>query len=268
MTEPWLEISEGEAWLSGKPVLRNLNLQLRLGEPTTILGPNGAGKSSLVKLIDRSLHPIVQPHSQFRLFGQTNVNLWDLRRHIGVLNSELEQRFPQALPAAEVVLSNFFGSMRLGRDQVPTAQQQQVARNLMQRLGLETILNQRYGDLSDGQRRRLLIGRALVHDPDVLVLDEPSRALDLRACHQLMDCLRQLCRRGTTVVQVTHRIETILPEMERVLFLNHGTICADGSPEDMLSADRLSDLFSTPLSVVESGGFRQVLPDGTTWDAW
>ena len=68
MTEPWLEISEGEAWLSGKPVLRNLNLQLRLGESTTILGPNGAGKSSLVKLIDRSLHPIVQPHSQFRLF--------------------------------------------------------------------------------------------------------------------------------------------------------------------------------------------------------
>ena len=138
----------------------------------------------------------------------------------------------------------------------------------MQRLGLGTILNQRYGDLSDGQRRRLLIARALVHDPDVLVLDEPSRALDLRACHQLIDCLRQLCRRVTTVVQVTHRIDTILPEMERVLFLNNGTVCADGSPEDMLSADRLSDLFSTPLTVVESGGFRQVLPDGTTWDAW
>ena len=69
-------------------------------------------------------------------------------------------------------------------------------------------------------------------------------------------------------MQVTHRIDTILPEMERVLFLNNGTVCADGSPEHMLSADRLSDLFSTPLTVVESGGFRQVLPDGTTWDAW
>ena len=69
-------------------------------------------------------------------------------------------------------------------------------------------------------------------------------------------------------MQVTHRIDTIIPEMERVLFLNNGTINADGRPEDMLRADRLSDLFSTPLSVVESGGFRQVLPDGTTWDAW
>ena len=268
MGELWLEISHGEAWLSGQPVLRDLNLQLRLGESTTILGPNGAGKSSLVKLIDRSLHPIVQPQSHFRLFGQTNVNLWDLRRHIGVLNSELEQRFPQAAPAIEVVLSGFFGSMRLGRDQVPTATQQQVARTLTQRLGLETINHQPYGALSDGQRRRLLIARALVHDPDVLVLDEPSRALDLRACHQLLACLRQLCRQGTTVVQVTHRIDTIIPEMERVLFLKNGTINADGRPEDMLSADRLSDLFSTPLSVVESGGFRQVLPDETTWDAW
>ena len=124
MGELWLEISNGEAWLSGQPVLRDLNLQLRLGESTTILGPNGAGKSSLVKLIDRSLHPIVQPQSHFRLFGQTNVNLWDLRRHIGVLNSELEQRFPQAAPALEVVLSGFFGSMRLGRDQVPTGTHQ------------------------------------------------------------------------------------------------------------------------------------------------
>ena len=158
--------------------------------------------------------------------------------------------------------------MRLGRDQVPTATQQQVARTLTERLGLETINHQPYGALSDGQRRRLLIARALVHDPDVLVLDEPSRALDLRACHQLIACLRQLCRQGTTVVQVTHRIDTIIPEMERVLFLNNGTINADGRPEDMLRADRLSDLFSTPLSVVESGGFRQVLPDGTTWDAW
>ena len=268
MAEPWLEISNGEAWLNRKTVLRNLNLRLHLGESTTILGPNGAGKSSLVKLIDRTLLPIVQPHSYLRLFGRTNVNLWDLRRRIGVLNSELELRFPPAAAALEVVLSGLFGSMRLGRDQVPTTQQQQVARNLMQRLGLDSILDQPYRELSDGQRRRLLIARALVHEPEVLVLDEPSRALDLQASHQLIHCLRQLCRQGTTLVQVTHRIDTIIPEMKRVLFLQDGTISADGTPENMLTAERLSRLFSTPLTVVESGGFRQVLPDPTTWDAW
>ena len=102
----------------------------------------------------------------------------------------------------------------------------------------------------------------------MLVLDEPSRALDLQASHQLIHCLRQLCRQGTTLVQVTHRIDTIIPEMKRVLFLQDGTISADGTPENMLTAERLSGLFSTPLTVVKSGGFRQVLPDPTTWDAW
>ena len=114
--------------------------------------------------------------------------------------------------------------------------------------------------LSDGQKRRLLIARALVHEPEVLVLDEPSRALDLKACHQLLSTLRQLCRQGTTVVQVTHRIDTIVPEMQRVLFLSGGQIVGDGAPDEMLQETPLSTLFDTPLQVVHAGGFRQVLP--------
>ena len=272
-SEAWLEIANGEAWLSGKPVLRNLNLKLWLGESTTILGPNGAGKSSLVKLIDRSLHPIVRPQAELRLFGQTNVKLWDLRQRIGVVTTELEGRFPPSAAAREVVSSGYFGSMRLGRDQLPTAEQHQRCLTLLERLGLGAIAEQPYGSLSDGQRRRLMIARALVHEPEVLVLDEPSRALDLKACHQLIACLRQLCRQGTTVLQVTHRIDTIIPEMGRVLFLRDGSISADGPPQSMLTGNQLSDLFSTPLSVVESGGFRQVLPqssdsDALTSDAW
>ena len=267
-SESWLEIANGEAWRSGRPVLRDLNLKLWLGESTTILGPNGAGKSSLVKLIDRSLHPIVEPQAHLRLFGQNSVNLWDLRRRIGVVSTELEQRFPPTAPALEVVLSGLFGSMRLGFDQRPTPDQHNHADSLMQQLGLGPISHQAYAELSDGQRRRLLIARALVHGPEVLVLDEPSRALDLRACHQLMGCLQRLCRNGTTVVQVTHRIDTIIPEMKRVLFLKDGRICGDGPPETMLIGSQLSQLFSTPLTVVESGGFRQVLPNGPISDAW
>ena len=94
----------------------------------------------------------------------------------------------------------------------------------------------------------------------MLVLDEPSRALDLKACHQLLDTLRQLCRNGTTVVQVTHRIDTIIPEMERVLFLRDGRLCGDGPPEQQLRDQPLSQLFGTPLRVLEHEGFRQVLP--------
>ena len=114
--------------------------------------------------------------------------------------------------------------MGLGRDQVPSTAQREHSDRLLEQLDLHSIAEQRYGTLSDGQKRRLLIARALVHEPEVLVLDEPSRALDLKACHQLLHTLRQLCHQGTTVVQVTHRIDTIVPEMKRVLFLSSGRI--------------------------------------------
>ena len=105
-----------------------------------------------------------------------------------------------------------------------------------------------------------MIARALVHHPKVLVLDEPSRALDLQSCHQLLAILRGLIRAGTTVVQITHRVDTIVPEMERVLFLAQGQIVGDGSPREMLRPVELSELFKTPLNVVEAHGFRQILP--------
>ena len=258
--EAWFDIKDGEAWLGGQPVLRDLSLQLRLGESTTVLGPNGAGKSSLVKLIDRSLHPIVKPTAHLKLFGASTVNLWRLRRRLGVVTSELEQRIPARCPAREVVQCGLFGSMGLGRDQVPSTAQREHSDRLLEQLDLQSIAEQRFGTLSDGQKRRLLIARAMVHDPEVLVLDEPSRALDLKACHQLLHTLRQLCRQGTTVVQVTHRIDTIVPEMQRVLFLSSGRIVGDGCPEAMLQDNPLSKLFETPLQVVHANGFRQVLP--------
>ena len=259
-TETWLDLRNVEAWLGNRPVLHNLNLQLKLRQSTTVLGPNGAGKSSLVKLIDRSLYPIVRRDSHLRLFGSETVNLWALRSRLGVVSSDVEQRLHPKTAVEEVVVSSFFGATRLGRDQHPSPVQWQQARDLLDQLQLNGIRERCYGELSDGQRRRLLIARSLVHKPEVLVLDEPSRALDLQACHQLMAILRGLIQAGTSVVQVTHRVDTIVPEMERVLFLKQGTIVGDGTTEDMLRPKELSQLFSTPLEVVEKNGFRQVLP--------
>ena len=259
-TNNWLEIRHGEAWLGGAPVLHDINLDLKLGESTTVLGPNGAGKSCLVKLIDRSLHPIVQEQAYLHLFGRSTVNLWQLRQRLGVLSTPMEERIPGAISGLDVVLAGFFGSTRLGLDQNPSSEQRIRAIKVLEQLDLQAISDHPYGRLSDGQRRRLLIARALVHEPDVLVLDEPSRALDLKGCHQLMHTLRDLCRHGTTLVQVTHRIDTIIPEMKRVLFLDKGRIVGDGTPAEMLTSTKLSALYGTALTVVEAHGFRQVLP--------
>ena len=183
---------------------------LRLGESTTVLGPNGSGKSTLVKLIERRLHPVVKQDSWLRLFGEELIPLQQLRQRIGVVNSELDERIPAQLTAHDVVLSGLFGSTRLGQHQQTSSDNHRAVQRRLEELNLIELENRQYCQLSDGEKRRLLIARALIHHPEVLILDEPARALDLRACHQMLEMIRAFCRMGVTVVQVTHRIDLSL----------------------------------------------------------
>ena len=260
-SKPWFEALNVNVKLQRKIFFNNLSLSLRLGESTAVLGPNGAGKSTLARLIDRTIYPIVKPGSHLKLFGRELVNIWNLRQKIGILTTDLETRFLPMTTGQDVVLSSFFGSTRLERDQIPSQQQMESVQTLLDRLQLAPILAERFGELSDGQRRQLMLARAMVHQPDVLVLDEPTRALDLQACHQLLRNLRTLCRSGTTLLMITHRIDTILPEIQRVLFLKGGEIINDGKPSKLFDSKSLSDLYSTPLSIIHHQGFYQVLPD-------
>ena len=258
---PYLELENVSAYLGERRVFDGLNLELNLGEQTAVLGPNGAGKSALVKLISREIYPLVVPGSSLKVFGSSTVNLWELRRRLGLVSSDLQGRYKPQIPGLDVVLSGWFGSVGLGRDQEPTTAQRQHAVELMDELGLSALINERFGELSEGQRRRLLIARALVHGPEVLVLDEPTNALDLKAKHQLLDLLRQLAQQGTTILLVTHQIEAIIPEISRCVLLEQGQVIGDGTSRAVLQNKTLSRLFGTPLKVIEANGYRQVLPD-------
>ena len=260
MNDIWFDANNVEAWLGGRPVIHDLCLKLRIKESTTILGPNGAGKSTIVNLINRNLYPLAKPNSHLKLFDQTTINIWQLRSSLGLASSDLETRFSPRIKAKELILSGFFGSTRLGRDQIPNAQQLAKSESLLHQLNLDAFAGQSFGQLSDGQRRRLMIARALVHNPKVLVLDEPCRALDLKACHQLLDAMRKLCHQGTTLLVITHCIDTIIPEMSRILLVQQGRLVADGTPKQLLLDHKLSDLFDTPLRVLEHKGYKQVLP--------
>ena len=258
--KPYLELEGIAAHLGERRVFENLTLQLNLGEHSVVLGPNGAGKSALVKLISREIYPIVQSGSSLKLFDSRTVNLWQLRQRIGLVSSDLERLYNPMVTAADVVLSGCFGSVGIGRSQTPTAAMQQRVDELMEQLGLMALQQECFGQLSEGQRRRLLIARALVHRPDVLVLDEPTNALDLKARNQLLSLMRQLSRSGTTLLLVTHQIEAIIPEIQRCLMLKAGQLVADGPSEQVLTSSTLSDLFDTPLQLLEANGYRQVLP--------
>jgi iron complex transport system ATP-binding protein len=258
--DPYLELQAVEAWLGPRRVFDNLSLLLHRGENTVILGPNGAGKSALIKLVSREIYPVVKPGSNLRLFGSETVNLWDLRARIGLVSRDLQAGYVPGVSAQDVVLSGFFGSVGIGPSQHPSPEQRERVRELMVRLRLESLAERPYRHLSDGQRTRLLLARALVHDPQVLVLDEPTAGLDLRAKHQLLIDLRELAQAGTTLLLVTHQIESIIPEISRCVLLREGAVVADGPAAELLDEAPLSALFETPLQVITAGGYRQVLP--------
>jgi len=257
---PYLELTAVETWLGPRPVFTDLSLELRSGEHTAVLGPNGSGKSSLVRLITRELYPVVRPGSGLRLFGSSTVNLWELRRRIGLVSHDLHTAYSGRVRAADVVLSGFFGSVGIGRSQQPSAGQRARVAELLEQLELAALAERPYGELSDGQKRRLLLARALVHDPEVLVLDEPTNGLDLRSRHQLLGLLRQLARSGTTLLLVTHDLSVIVPEIQRLVLLREGRLVGDGPASELLRDGPLSALFGTPLRLLSANGYHQVVP--------
>lgn len=258
--KPYLELEAIEAWLGPRPVFDDLSLRLHLGEHTAVLGPNGSGKSSLIRLLTRQIYPVVKPGSSLRVFGSETVNLWQLRRRLGLVSMDLQTSTLGHVSTHDVVLSGCFGSNGLGRPQQPTADQRQRTAELLAQLDLSELARRPFHQLSQGQQRRALLGRALVHRPELLVLDEPLDGLDLRARHQLLATLRQLATGGTTLLLVTHQIETVLPEMQRCVLLQRGRVLADGPSDQLLRDEPLSQLFATPLRVLEANGYRQVLP--------
>lgn len=257
---PYLELQRVVAWQGPRPVLQGLDLQLNLGEHTVVLGPNGAGKSALIKLLSRELYPVVEPGSSLRLFGNATVNLWELRRRIGHVSADLQATYRPQTAAEEVVLSGWFGSVGIGGHHQASVMQRERAQELLERMGLAGLERRPLGELSDGQRRRVLLARALVHQPELLVLDEPTNGLDPQARHLLLEILRQLAGSGTTLLLVTHHLEAVIPEVSRAVLLKGGRLEADGSVEELLRSEPLSRLFGTPLQVVQRGGWRQLLP--------
>lgn len=257
---PYLELKAVDAYLGPRLVFENLNLRLLVGENTVILGPNGSGKSALIKLLSREIYPVVKTGSSLRIFGEETVNLWDLRGRIGMVSSDLHAHYGGSITASDVVLSGFFGSVGIGRSQQPSAGQRKRVEEIISQLRLEEVAERAYGQLSDGQRLRLLLARAMIHKPQVLVLDEPSNGLDLKSKHELLESLRTLAHCGTTLLLVTHQIETIIPEISRCILLSRGKVFGDGPIDELLQDDPLSNLFNTPLKVYKISGYHQVLP--------
>lgn len=260
LKEPIFEITNAKVWRGETLALRDFTLSLRHGESVAILGPNGAGKSSFLKLLTGEVRPEADPASQCRLFGEDLWSLEELRHRIGVVMPEEVARFHPEETTRDAVLSSLRGAYGRTRDMRFSRDDQESARISMDLMGVTHLADRSFGTLSSGEKRRILIARALVHQPQVLVLDEPSTALDFAAAIQLTGTLRTLLNAGRDLILVTHHPAEIPPEIDRVILLREGRVFADGRKRKTITAALMSELYQVDLHVTWSHGWCDVRP--------
>lgn len=240
-----------------KYVLRDFSLQIRRGEHVALLGPNGSGKSTLIKAITREIYPVDRKGMRFQLLGQDDWDVNDLRGHFGIvaldqLHNLSHEVTLRRVTARELVLSGYFNSLGLWPHHRVKPAQERHAREILRFLDISHLAHRAVSEISSGEQRRAMIGRALVHDPEALILDEPTNSLDPGAVREFRTLLRKLARAGRTLLLVTHHIADIIPEIERVILIKYGRIVADGLKSRMLTSAQLSRLFGTKLKVVRN----------------
>jgi iron complex transport system ATP-binding protein len=247
-----------------KVVLQEVNLSIATGEHIAILGPNGCGKSTLIKAMTCECYPIVRPGMEMKVYGRDRWEVQELRKHLGVVATELPGERTMVTRGLDAVVSGFFSSSTLWPNLEVTEPMRASALDALGLLGAAHLRDRWVGEMSAGEKRRVMIARALVHRPEMLLLDEPSNALDLAAQRELREILRDVAagsggRRGTGVIMVTHHLADILPEIDRVVMMRGGRIVADGRKQELLQAARLEELFGVEIELTERHGY---------WHSW
>ena len=249
----FLELRQVNIARGDRVVLHGVNLTIRSGEHVAILGPNGCGKSTLILAMTCQIYPIVRPGMRVRIFGRERWDLTELRKHFGIVAAGVAGELPGERTAVttglDAVIAGFFSASTLWPNLHVTQEMRERAVEALERMEATHLAGQLVGTMSAGERRRIMIARALVHRPRQLLLDEPSNALDLAAQRELRETLRRLAQEGTGLVLVTHHLGDILPEIERIILMRAGRIVADGPREEMLTEARLSALFNTPVRI-------------------
>jgi len=255
IVEPFLHLAHVSVARGDNVVLHDINLTVNTGEHMAILGPNGCGKSTLIKTITCECYPLVQLGMKVSIFGRERWDLTELKKRLGVVSAELPGKPTLHTTGGDAVLTGFFSSSTLWPNLTVTEAMRVRADEVLKQIDAVGLAEKPVGEMSAGQQRRIMIGRALVGSAGMLLLDEPSNALDLAAQADLRGLLRRLAQQGTGILLITHHIADIPPEIDRILMMREGRIVADGSKSELLTASRLSELFKTEVQLSERDGF-------------
>jgi len=237
------------------PALQDITLRVDTGEHVCILGPNGCGKSTLIKTITRECYPVANEGSSVSILGRERWNIFELRSLLGIVSPDLLASCTTDATGRDVVLSGFFSSTRIFPHHAPSPELLEKTDTALGRLGIAHLAGRPVAQMSSGEAKRTLIARALVHEPQTLLFDEPSNALDIGAQMQLRDTMRELAQGGLGILLVTHHVSEIIPEIERVVLLREGRVMADGAKEQVLTSNQLSSLFNTRVELARRDGY-------------
>jgi iron complex transport system ATP-binding protein len=260
MSVPLIQFENVTIQRDDRIVLDRIDLSIAQGEHVAILGPNGSGKSTLIKVISRELYPVLKEEPwSLQILGRDRWHLFELRNHLGIVSNDWMQMCTRDFAGFEMVLSGFFGSIGIWPNHRVTGEMERKAREVMTLLEIEHLAGRNTDEMSSGEARRILIARALVHDPQALVLDEPTSSLDLHATYELREIFRKLARKGISIIMVTHHLPDIIPEISRVVLIRNGRVFRDGPKDQIIHSGTLSGLFGIPVEVLERNGYYHVL---------
>jgi iron complex transport system ATP-binding protein len=252
---PLLDLRNIQVYRGLRLALDGLHLQIQSSEHVAILGPNGCGKSTLIKTITRECYPVAAPDSIMRILGEETWNVFDLRPLLGIVSNDLMEWCTGEALGRDVVLSGFFSSNDVYPNHLVTSEQRANANNALTQLDIMHLADRPVVEMSSGEARRVLIARALVHQPKAVLFDEPSNSLDLFAKKMLRETMSQLAQSGMGIVLVTHDLSDVIPEIERILLMSHGKIVADGNKADVLNSEALSSVFGLDVEVHRRDGY-------------
>ena len=248
----WFESINISCFKNNYEVIKNLNLKLKCSENVILIGPNGSGKSSIIELINRTIYPVIDDKVVLKIFNKKLINLWELRKKISTFNNEIKNRINPNLLVIDILISGLYGkycfiSNKSKRDIL-------IAEKLLRDMNLINISQKCFSHLSEGEKQITLIARALINNPKILILDEPTANLDYKSKFYLVDQINKLSKVKTKILCVTHDITTITKIYDRIIMLKDRSIIADGSQMDVLNSENVNKLFDINIEVFQEKG--------------
>ncbi|MBM7848520.1 ABC transporter ATP-binding protein [Arthrobacter roseus] len=237
-----------------KTLLNSVDWKISEGERWVVMGPNGAGKTTLLQLAAGRLHPT---SGVAGILGEVlgAVDVFELRPRIGLASAALAAQIPAGETVLDAVVTASYGVTGRWREHYEKLDERR-AFALLDHWGVSTLMNRTFGSLSEGERKRVQIARALMTDPELLMLDEPAAGLDLAGREYLVKRLSELARdeESPAMVLVTHHLEEVPPGFTHALLLNDGAVVASGPVDEVLTEENLSAAFGLPLLVNHTDG--------------